>query len=79
MSEREEVFRILKDIKPMVELDGVNDIIDGGYLDSLELMSLIAALMEKYEIEIDVDWITPENFNSIDSIANMIAQLKSST
>lgn len=77
MSQRDEVLRILEDIKPTVNLDDINDIIDGGYLDSLELMGLIAALEEKFGIEIGIDWITPENFNSIDAIANMIVQLKS--
>lgn len=77
MSIREEILMILKDIKPTVSLDGINDIIDAGYLDSLELMGLITALMERYEIEIDIDWITPENFNSIEAIANMVMKLKS--
>ena len=77
MSVREEILMTLKDIKPTVNLEGITDIIDGGYLDSLELMSLISALMEKYEIEIGIDWITPENFNSIDAIANMVMKLKS--
>ena len=77
MSVKEEILMIMKDIKPTVNLDGIDDIIDAGYLDSLELMSLITALMEKYEIEIGIDWITPENFNSIDAIANMVTKLKS--
>lgn len=76
MSERESVLQILKEIKPTANLENITDIIDGGYLDSMELMGLISELAEKFEIEIDIDWITPENFNSIDAMANMVAALK---
>ena len=77
MSNKEKIAKLLMEIKPTVDLEGKTDIIDGGYLDSLELMSLISSLMDLFETEIDVDWITPENFNSIDAIASMMDQIQS--
>jgi len=76
MSIKEQVMNILKEIKPTKELTTVTDIIEGGYLDSFELMSLIAQLGDDFGIEIDVDEIMPENFNSIDAIAAMVERLK---
>ena len=76
MSIKEQVMNILKEINPTKELTTVNDIIEGGYLDSFELMSLIAQLGDDFGIEIDVDEIMPENFNSIDAIAAMVERLK---
>ena len=76
MSVRETVLGMLKEIKPTVELEGVTDIIDGAYLDSMELMSLITQLMETYGFELDVDWITPENFNSVDAIAALVERIR---
>ena len=76
MNEKAKVLEILKEIKPTVNLENVNDIIDGGYLDSMELMGLIAALSDMFGVEIDIDWIAPENFNSADAIAAMVAKLK---
>ena len=76
MSINEQVMNILKEIKPTKDLSGVTDIIEGGYLDSFELMSLIANLGDTFGFEIDVDEITPENFNSIEAIAAMVRRLK---
>jgi acyl carrier protein len=76
MSIKEQVMSILKEIKPTKDLSEVTDIIDGAYLDSFELMSLIANLGDTFGIEIDVDEIMPENFNSVDAITAMVERLK---
>ena len=76
MNTKETVLNILNDIKPTINLEQVKDIIDGGYLDSLELMSLITALMETFGFELDVEWITPDNFNSVDAITALVERLK---
>ena len=76
MNTKETVLNILNDIKPTINLEQVKDIIDGGYLDSLELMSLISTLMETFGFELDVEWITPDNFNSVDAITALVERLK---
>ena len=75
MNYKEKVLNILKEVKPTKDLADVTDIIESGYLDSFELMSLIAMLSEAFDIEIDVDEIVPENFNSVDAMAAMVARL----
>lgn len=72
MSIREKINTLIKVIKPTVNLEGVEDIIDSGYLDSLELMGLITGIMEEFNVEIELDLITPENFNSIEAITKMV-------
>lgn len=72
----EQVIAILKEVKPTANLVGLTDIIEGGYLDSFELLSLIAQLGDVFGIEIDVEEIVPENFNSIEAIAAMVERLK---
>lgn len=76
MTMYEQVNGLLKEIKPTKDLGTIDDIIEGGYLDSFELMSLIGGLCDLFEIEIDVDDIVPENFNSIDAIVAMVERLK---
>lgn len=76
MSIKEQINEILKEIKPTKDLSDIQDIIEGGYLDSFELMSLISNLSETFEIEIDVDDIVPENFNSVEAMAEMVEKIK---
>jgi len=75
MEIREKIVNILAEVKPTKNLEGIEDIVEGGYLDSFELMALISAISETFEIEIDVDEIIPENFNSIDAIAAMVGRI----
>ena len=42
----------------------------------MELMGLIAGLSDTFGIEIDIDWITPENFNSVAAMTEMVIKLK---
>lgn len=76
MTIKEQISEILKEVKQGSSLEGVTDIVEGGYLDSFELMALIAALTETFDAEISVDDIAPENFNSIDAMAAMIERIK---
>lgn len=74
---REQVNNILLTIKSTSkDFMDVTDIIEGGYLDSFELMALISTLCDTFGVEIDVDEITPENFNSVDAIVAMVERLK---
>ena len=77
MNIREKVLEILNTVKPTKNLENINNIIDGGYIDSFELMYLISLLSDGFGIEIGVDNITTENFNSIDEIVAMVEKLKS--
>lgn len=76
MTTREQVLAILKEIKPTKNLENVTDIIEKGYIDSFELMSLVASLSEKFGIEITIEELIPENFNSVDAISKMVDTLK---
>ena len=76
MSTKSTILDLLKMIKPTVDLENVDNIIDGGYLDSMEMMMLISSLMDSFGFELDVDLIMPENFNSVDAIVALVDRLK---
>lgn len=44
-------------------------LLEAGVLDSAGMVGLLAFLEEKYQIAIDEDDLTPENFDSVDAIA----------
>lgn len=76
MNTKEQVLAILKEVKPTKNLENVMDIIEGGYIDSFELMSLVVRLNETFGVEITFEHLVPENFNSIRAISEMIDRLK---
>lgn len=76
MTTKEKVLTILKEVKPTKDLGEITDIVEGGFIDSFELMCLITTLSEEFGIEIDVDDIIPENFNSVECIVRMVERLK---
>ena len=76
MSKKERVISILNEVKPTRDLSEIEDIVEGGYLDSFELMFLITKLSEEFNIEIDVEEVVPENFNSVAAIAEMVEKLE---
>lgn len=76
MTTREQVLAILKEIKPTKNLENVTGIIENGYIDSFELMSLVSSLSEKFGIEITIDELIPENFNSVEAITKMVDTIR---
>lgn len=76
MAIQEKILNILQEIKPTKNLEGITDIVEGGYLDSFEIMNLIMMLTEAFDIEIDFEEITAENFNSIEAMVSMVQRLQ---
>ncbi len=73
----EKLMEILKNLRPEVDFNTEKSLIDGGVLDSFDLVSLIGELNEEFEIEISFDDMEPENFNSAEQIYQMIVRLQS--
>ncbi|MBR4913593.1 MAG: acyl carrier protein [Bacteroidales bacterium] len=75
MDTKDQILAILKEVKPIKNLENVSDIIEGGYIDSFELMSIIACFSDRFGIEISVEDLVPENFNSVDAMTQMVDRL----
>ena len=67
----EELLKIIKNVNDQIEVDTENIMTD-GILDSVELVELISLIEEHYKIEIDLDDIEPDNFDSCKKIINFI-------
>lgn len=72
----EKVLSILNDLRPDVNFENEKCLIDDGILDSFDVISLVGELCDAFEIEIGVEDILPENFNSIALICRMIKRLE---
>lgn len=72
----ERLIEILEDIQPEVDYANCKDLIDGHYLDSLSIISLISELEDEFDITIPAVEIVPANFNSADAMMEMIERLQ---
>lgn len=71
----DELLELLTSIRDNVEFESNDALIDDGYLDSFDIIEIVAAISDKYDIEIPATQITPSNFNSAESMLNMINRL----
>ncbi len=71
-----ELIEILEDINPGIDYTQCRDLIDGHYLDSLSIISLIAELEDEFDITIPAVEIIPQNFNSAEAMWNLILRLQ---
>jgi acyl carrier protein len=68
----EEILRILSDIKPGVDFEGKTSLVSDGVFDSFDILSIVSELMEAFGVDIPVEDIIPENFESVEKIAGLI-------
>lgn len=72
MTTREKVLEIASSICPAVDFENETALIDDQILESLDIVSIVSELMYEFDIQIDVDDLAPENFNSLDAIAELV-------
>lgn len=68
----EQIKKILTEIRPEFDFESSSDFIEDGCLDSFDLVTLVAELDETFNISIDGLDIVPENFMSVETIAEVV-------
>ena len=70
---KEQIIKILTELRPEFDFTqkGV-DFFEEGMLDSFDLITLVSDLDSSFGISIDGIDILPENFCSVEAIANLI-------
>lgn len=66
------VADILKQIRPEFDFTASNDFITDGMLDSLDMVTLVAALDKNFQVSIPGTDIVPENFQNIEAIEALL-------
>lgn len=73
---KEKIIQIMSEICPGVDFATETALIDNGLVDSLDIVNIVTELMDVFDVEINVEDLLPENFNSVDAIAQLIEQLQ---
>ncbi len=59
-----------------ISLQDNDSLSETGVIDSITLLQLVDFLESKYKIEIPVEMITPENFDTLAGISQSVMKLK---
>lgn len=72
----DKLMRILSELNPDIDFETEDALIDGGMLDSFDIVTLVAEIDDAFGIEIPAEALIPENFNSAKAIFALIQQLQ---
>lgn len=73
---REKLLALLEEIRPDVEFEKEKKLIDDGILDSFDIISIAQEIGETFDVEIDVEDLEPDNFNTVDGMILLIQKLQ---
>lgn len=74
----EELIRILEEVRPDLDFSAEKSLIDGGVLDSFDIITIVGEFNDAFDIEINVVDLLPENFNSAEAMWELVTKLKNS-
>ena len=69
---KEEILKILSEIRPEIDYEMDTNFIEEDMLDSLDIIRLVSEIDEKFNLSIDGADITPDNFQGLKKIENLI-------
>ena len=72
----EKLLEILQRVRPDVDFKNETLLIDDGILDSMDVVSIISELDYEFGVQVRINELIPDNFNSVEAIWNLIQNLK---
>lgn len=69
---KEKVIEIIKDNRPDLDVDDAVEFVTDGLLDSFDIVTLVSEFDKAFGISIDGADITPDNFNTVEAIVEML-------
>ena len=70
------LIELLQEIKEDIDFENTTDLIDGGILDSFDILQIISSLNDEFDISIPAHEIVPQNFNSTKALWEMVQRLQ---
>ncbi len=72
----EHLLELLKGVRADVDFENEDALIDDGILDSFDVVSIISEIDDQFDVQIRINELDPENFNSAEAIWQLIQKLK---
>ena len=72
----EKIRRIIEQIDPEILNYKGSNMMEDGTVDSFEVIEIVAALEEEFDLEIDASFVVAENFADVDAIIRMMRKVR---
>jgi len=72
----EQILDMLKREYPLIDFEHETQLMSKGLLDSLAVVGIIANLEDMFDIGITMEYIQPDNFESVEAMWNMVQELQ---
>lgn len=72
----EKIIEILNSLKSGVDFAHAEGIVTNKLIDSIDIAALISAIEEAFDIEIGMEYMENENFDSAEAIWEMVQELQ---
>ena len=68
----EQLLKLLNETCPGIDFEHETALIDDGILEPLDIVTIVAEIMSEFDIELNVDDLLPEHFNSVQAMMALI-------
>lgn len=72
----DKLLSVLTELCPGVDFENETALVDDGLIESLDIVTIVTELMAEFDVEISVDDLVPENFNSAGAMWALIERLR---
>ena len=69
---KDKLLQILEEDCPGVDFAEETALVDDGIIESLDMVTIVADIMDAFGIVLTVDDLLPENFNTVDVMLGLI-------
>lgn len=72
----EELKKMLEEKFPGIDFDAEKALVSNGLLDSIAVVDIISELEEMFDISVEMEYIQPAYFESIETMWGMVTELQ---
>ena len=71
----EKLIEILRELHDDVDFESEEALVDDGIIDSLDIVTLVTEINDRFDVSIPPEEIVPDNFNSAAALMALIERL----
>ena len=72
----DKLLKIMSDIRPDLDFEMEDKLIDDDILDSFDIIAIVSEVNYEFDIELNVNDLKPENFNSAEALYELILKVQ---